>query len=333
MDSYYLVADIGGTKSELAVYAQKEDVRKFLLKKRVVTGEYESLEDLITNFLKELAFKIEAAVLAIAGPVINRRVTLFSSNLPWEVDEDSLREKLRIPEIELINDLRAVAGAIPHLQKEDLHTINKGVEGAHETLAVIAPGTGLGEAFLIWDGVRYKPCISEGAHVNFGPRTDLEIGLLKYMKKSQDHVTYESVCSGLGIPSIYEYLLTTSVKNEDPVSSNELGAAEDLTRAIINMAEQKSPGGGIAEKVLHLFASILGAETGNLVLKTMAKGGVYLAGGIPPRIIPYLDSKVFLNSFFDKGVMAEMMPNVPIQIITNPDTAIIGAAAHLFKKD
>ncbi len=332
MDSYYLVADIGGTKSELAVYTQNQDPRSYLLKERFVTGEYDSLEGLIAYFLLEHELKIEAAALAIAGPVINGRVTLFSSNLPWEVDETLLREKLQIPEIEIINDLKAVAGAIPHLKEEDLYSINRGEERAHETLAVIAPGTGLGEAFLIWDGAGYKPCISEGAHVNFGPRTDLEIGLLNHMKKRQNHVTYESVCSGLGIQSIYEYLVTTSVKKEESSILNELGAAEDLTRAIINMAGQKGATGGIAVEVLQLFASILGAEAGNLVLKTMATGGLFLAGGIPPRIIPYLNSQAFLDSFFDKGVMAEMMPDVPIHIITNSDTAIIGAAAHLFNR-
>ena len=332
MDSYYLLADIGGTKSELAVYVQKDDIRSCFLRERFTTGAYESLEILIAHFLQEHSLKIEAAVLAIAGPVINNRVTLFSSNLPWEVDEASLRAYLQIPEIELINDLRAVAGAIPHLRKEDLYTINKGVERAHETIAVIAPGTGLGEAFLVWDGTQYKPCISEGAHVNFGPRTDLEIGLLKHLKKSQDHVSYESVCSGLGIPSIYEYLLAKSVKNEDSAITKKLAEAEDLTRTLINMAGQKDLRGGIAEEVLQLFASILGAEAGNLVLKTMAAGGVYLAGGIPPRIIPHLDSRDFLDSFFDKGVMREMMPDVPIHIITNPDTAIIGAADYLFNK-
>jgi len=332
MDSYYLVADIGGTKSELAVYTQNQDPRSYLLKERFVSGEYDSLEGLIAYFLLEHELKIEAAALAIAGPVINGRVTLFSSNLPWEVDETLLREKLQIPEIEIINDLKAVAGAIPHLKEEDLYSINRGEERAHETLAVIAPGTGLGEAFLIWDGAGYKPCISEGAHVNFGPRTDLEIGLLNHMKKRQNHVTYESVCSGLGIQSIYEYLVTTSVKKEESSILNELGAAEDLTRAIINMAGQKGATGGIAVEVLQLFASILGAEAGNLVLKTMATGGLFLAGGIPPRIIPYLNSQAFLDSFFDKGVMAEMMPDVPIQIITKSDTAIIGAAAHLFNR-
>ncbi len=332
MDRYFLVADIGGTKSELAVYAQKDDVRSYFLKKRFVTGEYKSLEDLIAHFLQEHAFKIEAAVLAVAGPVINKRVTLFSSNLPWEVDKASLRERLHISDIELINDLRAVAGAIPHLRKEDIYTINKGVEKEHETMAVIAPGTGLGEAFLIWDGARYKPCISEGAHVNFGPRTDLEIGLLKHFKKSQDHVSYESVCSGLGIPSIYKYLLAKSVKTEDSAITNELADAEDLTRTLINMAGQKGGARGIVEEVLLLFSSILGAEAGNLVLKTMATGGIFLAGGIPSRIIPYLNSRVFLNSFFDKGVMREMMPDVPIHIITNPDTAILGAAEYLFNE-
>ena len=131
MDSYYLVADIGGTKSELAVYTQNQDPRSYLLKERFVTGEYDSLEGLIAYFLLEHELKIEAAALAIAGPVINGRVTLFSSNLPWEVDETLLREKLQIPEIEIINDLKAVAGAIPHLKEEDLYSINRGEERAH----------------------------------------------------------------------------------------------------------------------------------------------------------------------------------------------------------
>jgi len=330
MNSYYLVADIGGTKSVLAVYAQNQDARSYLLKKRFETGEYESLEVLIEHFLHVHAFKIEAAVLAIAGPIINKKVTKFSSNLPWEVSEVSLRENLQISDIELINDLYAAGCAIPHLRKEDLHTINKGVETVHETMAVIAPGTGLGEAFLIWDGSLYKPCISEGGHVNFGPRTDLEIGLLMHLRKNQDYVTYESVCSGLGIPSIYEYLLSRAAENERTAISKELGKAEDLTRAIIDMAGQKGAAGEIADEVLQLFVSILGAEAGNLVLKTMATGGIFLAGGIPPHIIPYIDSRAFLDSFLDKGIMMEMMPDVPIHIITNPDAAILGAAAHLF---
>jgi len=332
MSSYYLVADIGGTKSELAVYAQKNDIRNYVLKERFLSAQYESLESLIMQFLQNHSLEINAGVLALAGPVINGKITKFSSNLPWEVDETSLREKLQIPKIKLINDLKAVAGAIPHLRKEDLYTINKGVEKVHETLAVIAPGTGLGEAFLIWDGVEYQSCISEGAHVNFGPRTDLEIGLLKHMKKNQDHVTYESVCSGLGIPSIYKYLISQYAKEEPGEISSELSDSEDLTRTIIEMAGQKGSSGGVVEKVLKVFASILGAEAGNLVLKTMAAGGLFLAGGIPPRIVPYLDSRGFLDSFFDKGVMAEMMPDVPIHIITNPDTAILGAAAYLFNK-
>jgi len=330
MSKYYLVADIGGTKSELAIYTSKNDVRNYILKERLVTCEYESLESLVQHFLQKNKLNIDSLVLAVAGPVINKRVTKFSSNLPWEVDAASLRESLSVSDVRLVNDLKALAGAIPHLRGEDLHTINRGVLTQHETLAVIAPGTGLGEAFLIWDGSSYRSCISEGAHVNFGPRTDQETALLKHLKKKQDHVSYESVCSGLGIPAIFEYLVASSEENRSSSLSRELDNAEDLTRSIIDLAGQIRGTGGIAEKVLQLFTSILGAETGNLVLKTMAAGGVYLAGGIPPRIIPYLDSRTFLDSFFDKGIMTEMMPDVPIHIITNPDAAIMGAADFLF---
>jgi glucokinase len=332
MSANYLVADIGGTKSELAVYSSKKDIRKYVLKERLNTREYESLPFLILSFLQKHKLNIDALVLALAGPVINKRVTKFSSNLPWEVDAASLRESLTVSDIRLVNDLKALAGAIPHLRGEDLHTINRGVATKHETLAVIAPGTGLGEAFIIWDGSNYRPCISEGAHVNFGPRSEQEIGLLRYLKRKKDHVSYESVCSGLGIPAIYEYLTASSEEDRNTPLSKELDTAEDLTRSIIDLAGQKRGRGGIAEKVLQLFVSILGAETGNLVLKTMAAGGVFLAGGIPPRIIPYLDSRTFLDSFFDKGIMTEMMPDVPIHIITNPDAAIMGAADFLFNK-
>jgi len=332
MGKHYLVADIGGTKSELAVYSSRGDIRKYLLKERFATCEYDSLEILVQHFLQKHKLKIDSSVLAVAGPVINQRVTEFSSNLPWEIDAVSLQKSLAIPNLRVINDLRAVAGAIPFLQGEDIYTLNSGIESQHETLTVIAPGTGLGEAFLIWDGLRYKPCVSEGAHVNFGPRTELEMGLLRHLKKSQEHVTYESVCSGLGIPSIYEYLASSKAKVDSPIISSTRYGTEDLTRTIINMAGKKEDADGIAEETLLLFASILGAEAGNLVLKIMSTGGVFLAGGIPPRIIPYLDSRNFLDSFFDKGVMSEMMPDVPIHIITNPDTAIFGAADYLFNE-
>ena len=330
MSSNYLVADIGGTKSELAVYNSKADIRKYLLKERLATSEYESPEALIQHFLQKHKLSIKAGLLAVAGPVINNRVTKFSSNLPWEVDAKRLREALSLADITLINDLMAVAEALPHLRNEDLHSINRGVETQHETLAVISPGTGLGEAFLIWNGSRYKSCVSEGAHVNFGPRTEQEIGLLRHLKMKVKHVTYESVCSGLGIPLIFEYLAASSNQYKEASVLNELKSTKELTRAIIQMAGGTRGSCGIAEEVLQIFASILGAETGNLVLKTMAVGGVYIAGGIPPRIIPYLDSPVFLDSFFDKGVMAEMMPDVPIHIIKNPNAAIMGAAYKLF---
>jgi len=333
MSNFYLVADVGATKTELAVYSGKDDIRKFYLKERFATVEYESLEKLIGNFLQKNNLEITNAVCAIAGPIINDRVTKSSSNLPWEVSKLSLSEKLNIPEIELINDLVAVAYAIPHLIDEDLNTINKGVKTNTEPLAVIAPGTGLGEAFLIWDGKRYRPCISEGSHVNFGPRTEEEIGLLKHLMKTHTHVTYESVCSGLGIPSIYEYLKDRSEPEETSGISGPMDTDENISRSIIEAAVQKEGTSRIANDVLKLFVSVLGAETGNLVLKTMALGGVYLAGGIPPRITTFLDSEFFLDAYSDKGLMTEIMLDVPIHIITNPNAGIMGAARYLFNYD
>ena len=331
-EKYYLVGDVGGTKTELVIYSGERDIRKYKCKERIATTDYESLQELIARFLSSNNLYIEKCVLAVAGPVLNDDVTLTSSNLPWRISRADLIRDLNIPDILLINDLEALARAIPHLTQSDLYAIIPGIRKKKETLAVIAPGTGLGESFLIWDGEKYKACASEGANVNFGPRTDFEIALLRHMRKKHQHVTYELVCSGLGIPLIYE-CLKENFGMEDPLWVSELlRSVKDKTPVIINAALQTERSCPLATETLKHFVSILGAETGNLVLKTMAKGGVFLGGGIPPRIIPLLDSEVFLESYRDKGLMTEMMYEIPVHIITTSDGVIMGAADYLFSQ-
>jgi glucokinase len=330
MSNYYLVGDVGGTKTDLALCSGNDDTRKFVTKKRFKTREYPSLEQLILHFLSKNNLPIKGGILAIAGPILNDKVDLSSSNLPWEVDRSNLIKELNIPELLLINDLEAIAEAIPILTENDLYTINQGIKRKNKTFAIIAPGTGLGEAFSTWNGEKYQSHMSEGSHVNFGPRTDLEIDLLKDIRKKQGHVTYESVCSGLGIPTIYEYLKENSGLEEPSWLADLLNNAEDKNPIIFDAANQKDRTCKIAKETLNLFVSILGAETGNLVLKTMATGGVYLGGGIPRKIISLLKSEPFIKAYSDKGIMAEMMLDVPIHIIINSDSALIGAANYLF---
>jgi len=332
-NQYYLVGDVGGTKTELAVYLGQRDIRKYQFKERFVTTDYESLEELIFQFLSRHQLSIKKGMLAVAGPVLNDEVTFSSSNLPWKVNRAELIKKLNISDILLINDLEALALAIPHLTEKELYTLNSGIKKERETLAVIAPGTGLGEAFLIWDGEKYKACISEGAHVNFGPRTAFEMTLLKHIKKTNRHVTYEMVCSGLGIPSIYECLKESTELEEPDWMTELLQNVKNKTPVIVTVAIHKEKTCQLAAETLKQFVSILGAETGNLVLKTMARGGVFIGGGILPRIIPFLDADIFLKSYADKGIMSEMMLDVPIHLITSSEGVIMGAADYLFHQN
>jgi len=332
MSNHYLIGDVGGTKTELAIYEGQNQNRKYSEVERFLTRDFVSLAQMIAFYLGGKNLHISNGVLAIAGPVLNDKVTLSSSNLPWEVDANQLKEALQIPNVRLINDLEALARGIPLLSEQDLHNINPGIKKSQDTLAVIAPGTGLGEAFLIWDGANYLPCISEGAHVNFGPRTETEIEILKYMKNRHQHVTYEMLCSGLGIPSIYQYLKEASKFEEPTWFCDQMANSEDKTPGLIDAALDLNRPCEIAVATIKQFVSILSAETGNLVLKTMATGGVYLGGGIPKRILPFLDAETFLYPFSDKGIMTEMMHQIPVQVILNTNTPLIGCIDYLLNQ-
>jgi len=332
MSSYYLIGDIGGTKTDLAAYSSSSDCRKYEIFERFITAEFDSPGQLIKNFINNFHLDIKKGVIAVAGPVLNDKVTKTSSNLPWEIDRLELINELGIPDLLLINDLEAVARAVPILGKDEFYTLNKGIEKKNGTLAIIAPGTGLGEAFMIWDGKKYKSCISEGAHVNFGPRNVTETELLNFIANSHGHVTYELICSGIGIPNIYEFLKEKKGIQEPDWLSDLMKQTDNKTQVIIHSAMENERPNKLVVETIKLFVSVLGAETGNLVLKTMASGGVFLAGGIPGKILTFLDSKDFLKAYSDKGIMTEMMLDVPIQVITNSKTAILGAADYLFQK-
>jgi glucokinase len=224
----------------------------------------------------------------------------------------------------LLNDLEAIANAVPFLEDEDLYVLNAGDPNPQGAIGVIAPGTGLGEAFLVWNGQRYESYPSEGGHAAFAPTNSRQIDLLTYWLDRLTHVSYERLCSGIGIPNIYQFLLDSGVYEEPVWLRETLDKTRDRTPVIVSAAVEETA--DICADTLDLFMEILGGEAANLALKVLATGGVYIGGGIPPRILPQLESSRFMDVFCSKGRFSEMMETMPVYVIRNPKTALFGAA-------
>jgi glucokinase len=206
--------------------------------------------------------------------------------------------------------------------------LNRGITIAEGTLGIIAPGTGLGEAIFTWDGSRYIPVASEGGHTDFAPVSETEIGLLSFLKEKYGHVSYDQVCSGHGLPSVYDFVLSHFELDEPDWLTEELSNADDRTPVIVNGALDSTKQCEICKKTLQIFVSILGAEAGNLALKGLTTAGMYIGGGIPPRILSLLQEEIFMKSFTSKGRMSYLLDDIPVNVIMNPKAALIGAASH-----
>jgi glucokinase len=321
-----LAGDIGGTKTNLAIFSLDGELRVPLVEATFPSGQYESLEALVAEFLSRNNVTIERASFGVAGPVVAGQAKV--TNLSWSMDEQRLQETLHIPQVRLLNDLDAMAHGVPFLQPEDLYTLNTGKAVADGTLAVIAPGTGLGEAFLTWEGDRYHAHASEGGHTDFAPTNSSEMELLRYLQGRFEHVSYEHVGSGIGLPNIYAYFKEVVSLTEPAWLTAQLATTNDPTPIIIAAALDKTRDSEICRATLSTFVSILGAEAGNLALKVLANGGVYIGGGIPPRILPYFMNETFLHAFQAKGRFTQMLANIPVHIVTNPKLALLGAARH-----
>jgi glucokinase len=324
-----LAGDIGGTKTNLAIFSSVHELRTPVHEGTFPSAQYPSLELLVHDFLAQGDdYQIQSACFGVAGPVIAGKAKI--TNLPWVMEEAALQQELNIPSIRLLNDLVATASGVPLLHAADLHTLNEGSPVEHGTLAVIAPGTGLGEAFLTWDGTHYQTSPSEGGHVDFAPTNHLEIELLRYMLTQFDHVSYELVCSGMGLPNIYGYFRDVALIDEPEQLAQQIARLEDPTPLIVRYALDSKVPSARCVATLETFTSILGAETGNLMLKVMATGGIYIGGGIPPRILPFLDSERFTRAFRHKGRFSDMLTSIPVHVITNPQLALLGAAYYGF---
>ncbi len=319
-----LAGDVGGTKTFLALVDLEHGARHPVVEERFKSSEFSSLAEIVRTFVADSPYKPLAATIGVAGPVHENRVEV--TNLPWEVNAAKLCEALGDVPVRLLNDLEAIAYAIPYLEQEDLVVLKPGLPDEHGAIAIVAPGTGLGEAFLIWDGSRYRPVPSEGGHTDFAPATQLELELLAYLMPLLGHVSYERVCSGVGIPNLYRFLKNTGRYDEPEWLQGELANAEDKTPVIVEAAQRGTV--EICTITLDLFMAILGSEAGNLVLQAMATGGVYLAGGIPPRIIEQLKGKTFLEAFTRKGRLSDVLHRAPIRVIVNRKAALYGAASH-----
>ena len=321
-----LAGDIGGTKTDLAIFSVQGGPHSPLSQTQVHSADYPSLQALVKEFLKKSEMPpVERACFDVAGPVINGRVKV--TNLPWVMDEASLAKDLNLKSVHLMNDLEAVARAVPILRPSDVTTLNVGQPVPNGPIAVIAPGTGLGESFLSWDGSRYVSHSSEGGHADFAPTNDRQIGLLKYMLKRFDHVSVEHVCSGIGIPYIYEYLRDIEQIPENPETAQLIASATDRTAVITNSAfDQQSPS-ELCRATIDTFVSILASEAANMALKVMASGGIYLAGGIPLHIPRAAEQSGFMESFKRKGRFAQLMESIPVHVILNR-AALVGSAAY-----
>lgn len=319
-----LAGDIGGTKTVLALFATESNQLQSHYEVTFWNRDYTSLEAVITAFMRETTAPITSACFGVAGPVVQGRAAI--TNLPWVIDASAIQQTFDFPQVFLLNDLEAIANAIPYLTPDDLVTLNEGTVEAESALAVIAPGTGLGEAFLVWNGRSYQAHPSEGGHVSFGPTNLEQVELLTYMLSKFNHVSVERVCSGSGIPNLYGSLRQSGRYEEPDWLRQALVEAIDPTPIIVDAAIERNE--AICVATLNLFLDILADEASNLALKVLSTGGVYLGGGIPPRILPQLQQPRFMEVFTNKGRFSELMQKMPVHVIRNPKSALYGAAYY-----
>ncbi len=325
-----LVGDMGGTKTVLAVISPEGGPHKPLAEITYPSAHYPSLEAIIAKFLQKVNLPVERACFGVAGPIFGGKAHI--TNIAWEIDEANLKAMFGWQKVKLINDLQSVGYAISVLEPADIHTLNAGKPVPGGPIAVLAPGTGLGEGYLTCDSDgNYTAHASEGSHVSFGPTNQLQMDLLKYMreKKGYDHVSYERVCSGgLGIPNLYSFLKDTGYAEEPDWLAAQIADCEDPTPVIFKAAQDPGRPCELCAAVLRMFVDILAAEAGNLALKVMATGGIYLGGGISPRILPFLNEPSFMKTLCNKGRFAEVLANMPVQVILNSKAGLLGAAAY-----
>ncbi len=314
-----LAGDIGGTKTQLGLF-RRENPRQPFHKGIFPSQNYSSLDQIIIEFIEGLAEPLEAACFGVAGPVVDGNC--MTTNLPWNVSSSNLAALLSLEQTTLLNDLEAFGHGIPLLAGDEVSILNEG-EIATGNSGIIAAGTGLGQASMIWDGTRHIPSASEGGHVDFAPRNDLEIELLQFMLKQFERVSVERLVSGPGLFFIYDFLRSAGHGRESESVARRCLEADPST--VVSTAALDE-GDDLSMLALDLFTSLYGAAAGNLALTLMATGGIYIGGGIAPKILKKLRDGTFMTAFTDKGRFSALLYRIPVRVILNSELPLIGAA-------
>jgi glucokinase len=322
-----LAGDLGGTNFRVAVFRDDAEMTRLHFAK-FHSADHSSVEEMVGLFVKDLTLEspLRTACFGVPGPNIAGIVT--ASNLGWKIEINSLPKLIGIPRVEVLNDLESTAYGLSALLQTDLAPLQAG-SGSHAgNQCVIAPGTGLGEAGLFWDGTRHTPWACEGGHADFAPTDDLQHDLLTFLRREYGSVSFERVVSGMGIANIYRFLRDTGRGVETPTVASEI--MEHDAAAVIDKhaADGSCP---LCRSTMDLFVRALGAEASNLALKTMATGGVFLGGGIPPKILPLLRRPLFLESFLNKGRLRSLLETMPINVVLNDETALLGSAKNALR--
>ena len=321
-----LAGDIGGTNTRLALFEKNKQGFRAGAEEKFSSSAFQSLPEIVRNFLGNKLHSIECACFGVAGPVQGRTANI--TNLSWNADIDSVTELLGHDRVRLINDLEANAYGLNELKETDFIILSDGDANPTGNRAIVSAGTGIGEAGILSKNNRLYPFATEGGHVDFAPRNELEIELLRYLLTKFERVSLERVVSGTGLQNIYEFLRDTRRAAEPGWLAEEIKASSNAGAIISqNGLEAKA---AICEQTLDIFVSLYGAEVGNFALKMLATGGVYVGGGIAPKILPKLMEKPFLDSFFSKGRMRELLELMPLRVVLNDNAALLGAAHYAY---
>jgi glucokinase len=326
--SLVLAGDIGGTKTNLGLFRRGKKRPVLKIAETYLSRQTPSLEHIVKSFLAKHQVRVSKACFGIAGPVIGGRVK--TTNLPWDVSEAQMKRQLQLSHVCLINDLTATALALPLLNSKELFPLNKTVARKNQNLAIMAPGTGLGTGFLIqWDG-NYIPISSEGGHVDFAPNSKAEVELWQYLREEYGRVSIERVISGPGLANIYSWLKDSGRYREPAWLAKKIKEMEPAAA----ISEVGLAGGHpLCVEALNVFVSVLGAAAGNLALTAMTTGGVFLGGGIPPKILPKLQEPLFIQAYMNKGRFAKVLEKIPVRVILNDKAALLGAAQCAFDRN
>ena len=332
LTEYFISGDIGGTKTLLRAVEVRDGSPQIRYEHRYPSRAYPSFSDVLGDFLGGVARagmngNPAAACLAVAGPIAQQRTRL--TNLPWVMDSAAIAREFSIPAVKLINDFAAVAMSIEALTAGDLITLQVGKPYARERRVALGAGTGMGVAWLIWQGDRYIPLSSEAGHMDFAPADELQAGLLQYLREKFGHVSVERILSGPGLTNIFNFISDSYFSNVPEAHRNDASALaqvrldDDGAAQVADLAfTQKHP---IAVKAMGLFVEIYGAYAGNLALAGLSRNGVYVAGGIAPKIIDKLREGGFMKAFCDKGRFSALMGEIPVHVVMNPEAGLLGA--------